>query len=123
MKFILIADSICGGFGQRSGKSFVHYSLSDLGFEKSLVDYSRSGMTTTDFLEKSEIGFILRSINSSDFVIISLGNVDSKPVYTKNNFFHFLFQEDTEPKSLIRGHTIRHHDYAGCLKSLTIISE
>lgn len=90
MKFILIADSICGGFGQRSGKSFVHYSLIDLGFENSLIDYSCSGMTTTDFLAKSEIGFILRNIKSSDFVIISLGNVDSKPVYTKNNFFSFF---------------------------------
>jgi lysophospholipase L1-like esterase len=88
IKIVLIADSICGGFGQRSKKSFVHYSADLNSF--SLMDLSQSGMCTKDAYEKIQFNESFSLICEDDLVVISLGNVDAKPAYKKNNIFSKL---------------------------------
>lgn len=81
----LIADSICGGFGQRSQKSFVHFSLEIL--KLNLHDVSKSGMCSQVALQRIQEIDVLDEVTSNDLVIISIGNVDAKPVYMRNNIW------------------------------------
>ena len=95
-RILIIADSVCGGFGQKDKKSFVHFSLDTLNIE--YIDQSATGMTTTDYLNylktgkpicKEQASLIIDKTEIS-FVILSLGNVDTKSQYAKNNFMSRL---------------------------------
>jgi hypothetical protein len=87
-KFYLLSDSICGGFGQKSNKSFVHYALDKLNC--TLVDLSKSGMCSREALYTLSNLPSLENVTPADIVVISIGNVDAKPVFVKNNFFSVI---------------------------------
>jgi len=90
---LLIADSVCGGFGQPGKKSFVHYSLESRGLD--IWDHSASGMSTEQYLQFLNTGKKVSKeqwdvcIDSEeiDCVIIALGNVDGKGCFQSNNAF------------------------------------
>lgn len=93
---LLIADSVCGGFGQPEKKSFVHLALESLEIE--LWDQSASGMSTMQYLDflrtenkisKEQCG-VYKGTERLECVIIALGNVDSKGGYKKNNILSSL---------------------------------
>ncbi len=88
---LLIADSVCGGFGQLDKKSFVHLAIEKINFE--ILDHSATGMTSSDYLDflrtgnkvAKEQGDLYQKQTVFSHVIIALGNVDCKGTYSKNN--------------------------------------
>lgn len=93
---LLIADSICGGFGQIGKKSFVHLAAQELNIE--IWDESAPGMSTSDYLEHRMTGRLfaeeqkepMTNLESVRLVIVSLGNVDGKKSFSPNNFWSKL---------------------------------
>ncbi|MDH4568434.1 hypothetical protein E8E95_17265 [Pseudomonas sp. BN414] len=93
---LLIGDSICGGFGQRDKKSFVHYAAEHLGI--SIWDESASGMSTDDYLKYLHTGIPicpeqappLENLEKVDLVVLSLANVDGKMSFKQRNAWSIL---------------------------------
>lgn len=93
---LLIADSVCGGFGQPNKKSFVHHALEAQA--EVLWDHSASGMSTAQYLKFIETGArvskeqhgLFTDLDKFELVIISLGNVDQKGCFENNNAFSRL---------------------------------
>lgn len=90
---LLIADSICGGFGQRDKKSFIHLAAEQLNV--SVWDESATGMSSRAYLEYLRTERLIcpeqqkpvSNLDDISIVLISLGNVDGKKVYKNNNLF------------------------------------
>ncbi|MEY8213716.1 MAG: hypothetical protein RPR97_04435 [Colwellia sp.] len=88
---LLIADSVCGGFGQTGKKSFVHYSLEAKNIN--IWDHSASGMSTELYRQFLKTGVkiskeqhdLYNKSESFACVVIALGNVDSKGCFQNNN--------------------------------------
>ena len=93
---LLVADSICGGFGQKEKKSFVHGAAEDLCIE--IWDESATGMSSRAYLEHLHTGVSicpeqrkpLSNLDDISIVVISLGNVDGKKSYARKNFLGLL---------------------------------
>ena len=93
---LLIADSVCGGFGQAGKRSFVHSAIDNINID--IWDQSATGMSTSDFLSylqtgnkicEEQLGPVVNE-NDIELVVISLGNVDGKCTYSQVNFWGFF---------------------------------
>lgn len=93
--YLIIADSVAGGFGQHNKKSFVHYSLESLDLD--YIDHSANGMTTTQYLQYlsdgkkvcKEQGDLIKDEAITN-IIYALGNVDCRVKFKSNNCLSFL---------------------------------
>ena len=105
---LLIADSVCGGFGQPGKRSFVHDSLESQG--EGVRDHSASGMSTKQYLQFLKTGVkiskeqhdLYNDSESFACVVIALGNVDSKGCFKNNNIFSMFVPRRYRAENLFK---------------------
>lgn len=93
---LLIADSVCGGFGQRDKKSFIHKAAENLGI--TIWDESATGMSSSAYLEFLHSGTPLcpeqqpplSDLAKVKVAVIAIGNVDGKKTFKQKNFLGLI---------------------------------